>query len=376
MEPLSSRELARYDRHITLPQVGLEGQKRLKSSKVLLIGVGGLGSPAALYLAAAGVGRLGIVEFDRVDESNLQRQVLYGVASLGRSKAQACAERLTDLNPHLEVALHETQLKAENALEIIEPYDLVLDGADNFATRYLVNDACVMLGKPNVHGSIYRFEGQVSLFHPSAGGPCYRCLFPSPPPSHTVPSCAEGGVFGVLPGVVGSLQATEAIKWVVGAGRGLLGRLLTFDALAMRFSELKIPKDPNCPVCGESPTITSLEDCVQVCEASNALGISPREFHQKWLDGWRPVLLDVREPHEWEIVNLLDYRAKLVPLAELSKHLENLSRTDEIVVYCKSGGRSVKARSVLLEAGFENVKNLSGGILRFAEEVDSGLRRY
>lgn len=372
----SSGELARYERHLTLPQVGLEGQKKLKNSKILLVGVGGLGSPAALYLAAAGVGRLGVVDYDRVEESNLQRQVLFGSSSIGRSKAQVCAERLKDLNPYIETTLHETRLSAANALEILEPYDLVVDGTDNFATRYLVNDACVMLGKPNVHGSIYRFEGQVSLFHAGQGSPCLRCLFPEPPPPSTVPSCAEGGVLGVLPGVVGSLQATEALKWIVGAGRGLQGRLLTFDALAMRFSELKIPKDADCPACGESSTLTSLQDYARVCIVSCGLEISPQEFHQEWLQGWRPLLVDVREPHEWEIANLSSYQARLMPLSGLQERMAELSACDDIVLYCKTGGRSAKAQALLLEAGIENVKNLSGGILRFAEEVDHSLQRY
>lgn len=375
MDSLSKRELVRYDRHLTLPQVGLEGQAKLKRARILLVGVGGLGSPAALYLAAAGVGRIGIVEFDHVDESNLQRQVLFGSASLGRSKAKACVERLTDLNPHVELTLHETRLVAENALEIIRPYDLVLDGSDNFGTRYLVNDACVWLGKPNVHGSIFRFEGQVSLFS-TGEGPCYRCLFPAPPPPHTVPSCAEGGVLGVLPGVVGSLQATEAIKWIVGIGQSLQGRLLTIDALTMRFRELKILKDPNCPVCGASPTITSLEDQVAVCCPPEPNEISPLDFYQKWSHGWRPVVIDVREPYEWEIANLAEFGARLIPLPVLKESLAQMNRAEDVVIYCKSGGRSSLAQARFRDAGFEHVKNLSGGILRFAEEVDKSLTFY
>ncbi len=374
MSLLSPAELARYDRHLNLPQVGREGQEKLKAASVLMIGAGGLGSPLGLYLAAAGVGRLGIVDFDRVDESNLQRQVLHGSKDVGRPKIESARERLSDLNPYLDLRTYSLSLSSDNALETLADYDVIVDGTDNFATRYLVNDACVLLNKPNVYGSIFRFEGQVSLFHPAAGGPCYRCLYPEPPPPGMVPSCAEGGVLGVLPGVIGTLQATEILKLILGTGQSLLGRLLLFDALAMQFQELKLARDPNCPMCGEQPSIFALVDYQQFC----GLGpqVTPREFVEQWRQGRQPQLIDVREPHEWEIANLEDYGARLLPLVTLAERLEELDRGQEIVVHCKAGGRSAKAQSQLQEAGFTRVRNLSGGILRWSDEVDQTKQKY
>lgn len=377
MNPLSPEELGRYDRHLMLSQVGSEGQQRLKNARVLLVGLGGLGSPAALYLAAAGVGCLGLVDGDRVDESNLQRQVLYGTDDVGRGKTEAASARLQALNPHLQVIEHSEMFGAANGLGLCSDYDLVLDGSDNFATRYLVNDACVLAGKPNVYGSVYRFQGQVSVFHPAAGGPCYRCLHPQPPPPGSVPSCAEAGVLGVLPGVVGTLQATEAIKLILGAGKGLAGRLLVFEALGMKFRELAIPKDPHCALCGAEPSITALEEIVVTCDFGPGDGsVEPEDFAAGWAEGRRPRLLDVREPYEWEIANLQAYGAELVPLATLEERAVSWDRQAEIVVYCKSGVRSRQAVEVLQKAGFANVKDLNGGILKFADEVLPELRRY
>jgi sulfur-carrier protein adenylyltransferase/sulfurtransferase len=369
---LSPQELSRYERHLVLPQVGLQGQKKLKVSRVLLVGSGGLGSPVAMYLAAAGVGTLGIVDFDKVDESNLQRQLLHGVGDVGRPKTDSARDSLKELNPFVDILTHELSLDSGNALRLMEGYDIVVDGTDNFSTRYLVNDACVMLGLPNVHGSIFRFQGQVSLFHAAGGGPCYRCLHPEPPPSYLVPSCAEGGVLGVLPGVIGCLQATETIKWLLGVGQSLSGRLLTFDALAMRFREMSIPKAITCPVCSSTPTITELVDYEKACSVDAAEGrlpdVTPAEFLAEWTAGRRSLLLDVRESYEWEIVNLEDYDAKLVPLGELGQHAKSLPKEADIVVYCKSGGRGAKAQRMLIEFGFARVRNLRGGMLRWAEE--------
>ncbi|MBX3169292.1 MAG: molybdopterin-synthase adenylyltransferase MoeB [Candidatus Eremiobacteraeota bacterium] len=378
MSLLSPAELARYDRHLNLPQVGREGQEKLKAARVLMVGAGGLGSPLGLYLTAAGVGCLGVVDFDLVDESNLQRQILHGTKDIGRPKVDSARERLADLNPHLELRTYDQALTAENALDILKDYDVVVDGTDNFATRYLVNDACVLLAKPNVYGSIFRFEGQVSVFHPAGGGPCYRCLYPEPPPPGMVPSCAEGGVLGVLPGVVGSLQATEILKLILGTGLSLLGRLLLFDALAMRFQELKLARDPNCPLCGERPTIRQLVDYRQFCGVQEPAGaeVTPLEFVQQWRQGQHPLLLDVRQPHEWEIANLEEYGARLVPLDLLAEHIETLDPQADIVVHCKSGGRSAKAQAQLRAAGFSRVRNLSGGILRWSDEVDAAKRKY
>ena len=377
--PFNSAELSRYDRHLTLPEVGLEGQKRLKSAKVLLVGTGGLGSPLGLYLAAAGVGTLGLVDFDVVDESNLQRQILHGTKDVGRPKIESAHARLTDINPHIDLHTYDTALSSENALRVLADYDIVVDGTDNFATRYLVNDACVLLGKPNVYGSGFRFEGQVSVFHPAGGGACYRCIYPSPPPAGTVPSCAEGGVLGVLPGVIGTLQATEVIKLILGIETTLVNRLLLFDALKMKFRELKVKPDEECPLCGPRATIKELIDYQEFCGLKALTPddeIEPAEFYRAWQSGERPFLLDVRNPHEWEIANLADLGAVLIPLSELSQRLDELDRDARIVVYCKSGGRSARARDLLQEFGFSTVSSLSGGVLRWADEVDSTLRKY
>ena len=377
--PFNSAELSRYDRHLTLPEVGLEGQKRLKSAKVLLVGTGGLGSPLGLYLAAAGVGTLGLVDFDVVDESNLQRQILHGTKDVGRPKIESAHARLTDINPHIDLHTYDTALSSENALRVLADYDIVVDGTDNFATRYLVNDACVLLGKPNVYGSVFRFEGQVSVFHPAGGGACYRCIYPSPPPAGTVPSCAEGGVLGVLPGVIGTLQATEAIKMILGTGTTLVNRLLLFDALKMKFRELRVKPDEKCPLCGPQATIKGLVDYAEFCGLNalpSAEEIEPAEFYEAWQKGERPLLLDVRNPHEWGIANLANFGAVLIPLSELSQRLDELDRDTSIVVYCKSGGRSAKARDLLQEFGFPTVSSLAGGVLRWADEVDSTLRKY
>lgn len=377
---LSPDELARYDRHVILPEVGVEGQRKLKAARVLMIGTGGLGSPLGMYLAAAGVGRLGIVDFDVVDESNLQRQIVHGTKDVGRPKIASAYDRLHDINPFAQIKTYETAFTSDNATEIMKDYDLVVDGTDNFATRYLVNDACVLLGKPNVYGSIFRFEGQVSVFHPAGGGPCYRCLYPEPPPPGLVPSCAEGGVLGVLPGVVGTLQATETIKLILGAGDSLLGRLLTFDALSMKFRELKLRKAPDCPLCGPNPTVTELVDYEEFCglnlpqEAPPE--VTPEEFKSQWEAGRKPVLIDVRNPHEWEIANLEEFGARLVPLSTLSEHLPEFDKEADIVVHCKSGGRSGKAQAQMLEAGFKKVRNLAGGMLAWSDTVDPSKKKY
>lgn len=377
---LSADELSRYDRHILLSEVGLEGQEKLKRARVFLVGAGGLGSPLGLYLAAAGVGTLGIVDFDRVEQSNLHRQVLHGSKDVGRSKLESARDRLSDLNPHVEIVTHPTRLNSKNALEILADYDVVVDGTDNFATRYLVNDACVLLGKPNVYGSIFRFEGQVSVFHSAAGGPCYRCIYPTPPPPGMVPSCAEGGVLGVLPGVVGTLQATEVIKIILGIGTSLINRLLMYNALSMKFQELRLHRDENCPLCGTHPRIEALQDYEEFCglkqDPIGAEGMSPQEFCELWQAGHRPLLLDVRNPHEWSIANLSDYGAQLIPLNELPDRLHELDKTREIVVHCKTGGRSAQAQELLQNAGFNRVKNLAGGILRWADEVDETISKY
>ncbi len=364
----------------------MEGQKRLKAAKVLCVGAGGLGSPLGLYLAAAGVGTIGIVDFDVVDETNLQRQVLHGTKDVGRPKIASARDRLLDINPHIDVIGHETPLRSDNALEILEPWDIVIDGTDNFPTRYLVNDACVLLGKPNVYGSIFRFEGQLSVFY-AKEGPCYRCLFREPPPPGLVPSCAEGGVLGVLPGIVGTLQALEGIKLIIDRGNAMIGRLLLFDALAMRFRELKVRKDPNCPICGEHPTLTGLIDYDEFCGIPQAHAAEEAEQKtipeitattlKQRLDREEPlVLVDVREPHEWEIGNLGLYGARLIPLGTLPEHMNELSSADEIVLYCRSGARSGKALRQLRDAGFRRLWNLKGGILAWSDEVDPAVPRY
>jgi adenylyltransferase/sulfurtransferase len=382
---LSHAEIRRYSRHLIVPEVGLEGQKKLKASSVLLIGAGGLGSPLALYLAAAGVGRIGIVDFDVVDESNLQRQVLHGTSAVGTSKLESARARILDINPHVRVETYNSPLTSENALQILRPYDVIVDGTDNFPTRYLVNDACVLLGKPNVYGSIFRFEGQASVFWARAGGegqgPCYRCLYPEPPPPGLVPSCAEGGVLGILPGTIGTIQATEAIKLLLGIGKPLVGRLLLYNALDMEFRELRLRKDPNCPVCGEHPTVTQLIDYQQFCgidprteRGETDRDITPRELRQRLDRGDRLVLVDVRELNEWNLVRLEG--ARLIPVNAIPQRVHELSTADELVLYCKSGTRSARALGQLREMGFRKLWNLQGGINAWAEQVDPSLPRY
>lgn len=377
---VSREELLRYGRHLILPEVGLQGQRRLKASSVLLVGAGGLGSPLALYLAAAGVGRLGIVDFDRVEESNLQRQVLYGTSSLGRAKLEAAEARLADLNPHVEVEAHEARLTSENALDLVRRYDVVADGTDNFPTRYLVNDACVLLGKPNAYGSIFRFEGQASVFD-ARRGPCYRCLFPEPPPPGLVPSCAEGGVLGVLPGVIGLIQGVEILKLLLDLGETLIGRLLLFDALAMRFREVRLGQDPACPICGEQPTIRELIDYEAFCGLTPApaaadaelFEIGPRELAAA-LERGDTTLIDVREPHEYEIAHIEG--ARLIPLGRLPERLAELDSSEEIVLHCHTGERSMRALEFLRQSGFRKLKNLRGGIDAWSREVDPEVPRY
>lgn len=378
---LSPEEMRRYGRHIIMPEVGLEGQKKLKTGKVLVIGTGGLGSPLVLYLAAAGVGRIGLVDSDQVDASNLQRQVLYSVRDVGRPKLQAAKDRILELNPNVKVDSYETRLTSENAMEIIKGYDVIVDGTDNFPTRYLVNDACVLLGKPNVYGSIFRFEGQISVFDASRG-PCYRCLYPEPPPPGLVPSCAEGGVLGILPGVVGTLQATETIKTLLGRGDTLVGRLLLFDALKMNFTELKLQKNPNCPVCGRNPTVKSLIDYEEFCGlgrgGTNAVSeeneITVKELKQLFDSGASVNLIDVREPHEYEICHIKG--SKLIPVGQLPNRVNEFNLTDEYIFQCHTGGRSGWAVNFLRVLGFKKVKNLSGGIEAWATEIEPSMPRY
>jgi sulfur-carrier protein adenylyltransferase/sulfurtransferase len=376
---LSHAEVLRYSRHLLLPEVGMAGQRKLKAARVLTIGAGGLGSPLSLYLAAAGVGTIGIVDFDVVDLTNLQRQIVHGTSTLGQPKLQSAEARLTDVNPNVRIEQHETRLTSDNALEILREYDIVVDGSDNFPTRYLVNDACVLLGKPNVYGSIFRFEGQASLFY-AKEGPCYRCLYSEPPPPGLVPSCAEGGVLGVLPGIIGSIQALETIKWIIGAGDSLIGRLLLFDALKLRFRELQLRKDPSCPLCGENPTIRELVDYEAFC----GIGAEPeyagpeitaeelaREMRQK---GGDLVLIDVREPHEWDIAHIEG--ARLIPLGQLPERLSELDGHAEIVTHCHHGARSMKALQLLKGAGFARVRSLAGGIDAWADRIEVGVPRY
>jgi len=372
---LTREELARYSRHLILPDVGVEGQKRLKAARVLLVGAGGLGSPLALYLSAAGVGTLGIVDFDKVDVTNLQRQVVHGTADVGRSKIDSAAERIYDINPYVNVERFETRLTSENALEIIREFDIVVDGTDNFPTRYLVNDACVILGKPNVYGSIFRFEGQASVLA-TPDGPCYRCLFREPPPPGLVPSCAEGGVLGVLPGLVGTIQATEAIKLILGIGEPLIGRLLLVDALTAQFRTVKIRRDPTCPACG-THEIQELIDYDAFCGAPEPVTVkelTPRELAEKLTRGDDFDLIDVREPFEWEIAHIEG--ARLVPLSTFPDAIKELDPSREIVVQCKVGGRSARAADALVAAGFRNVWNLAGGITRWSDEVDPTVVKY
>ena len=376
---LSHAEVLRYSRHLLLPEVGVEGQRKLKAARVLTVGAGGLGSPLALYLAAAGVGTIGIVDFDNVDLTNLQRQIVHGTSTLGHPKLQSAKARLLDLNPNIDVVGHEARLTSENALDIIKDYDIVVDGTDNFPTRYLVNDACVLLGKPNVYGSIFRFEGQASLFY-AKEGPCYRCLYSEPPPPGLVPSCAEGGVLGVLPGIIGSLQALETIKWIINAGDSLVGRLVLFDALKLRFRELKLRKDPNCPICGEHPTIHELIDYQAFCGIGaephyDGMEIGVEDYRrEREAKGDGLVLVDVREPHEWEIAHIEG--ARLIPLSQLPDRLGELDGHAEIVTQCHHGSRSLKALEILRGAGFNKVRSLAGGIDAWAERIEPGMARY
>jgi molybdopterin/thiamine biosynthesis adenylyltransferase/rhodanese-related sulfurtransferase len=378
---LSPDEILRYSRHLIIPDVALQGQRALKASRVLLVGAGGLGSPLALYLAAAGVGTLGLVDFDVVDLTNLQRQVLHGTKDVGRSKLASARDRLADVNPHVHVESYETQLTSANALEILRDYDVVVDGTDNFPTRYLTNDACVILDKPNVYGSIFRFEGQASVFATEAG-PCYRCLFREPPPPGLVPSCAEGGVLGILPGIIGTIQATETIKLLLGIGETLIGRLLLFDALRMRVRTMQLRRDPTCPACG-TREIRELIDYEEFCgvrqaarvEAGNAVPeLAPRDLAERLRAGDDLALIDVREPHEWEIARIDG--AQLIPLASLAEALPALDSTRDIVVHCKTGVRSAKAVRQLQAAGFTRVWNLAGGITRWSEDVDPTVPKY
>jgi adenylyltransferase/sulfurtransferase len=378
---LNKDEILRYSRHLIMPEVGMEGQLKLKNAKVCLIGTGGLGAPLGLYLAAAGVGRIGLVDFDVVDYTNLQRQVIHGTKDVGRKKLDSAADSMLDINPFLTIDRHEVALTSENALAILKDYDIVVDGTDNFPTRYLVNDACVLLKKPNVYGSIFRFEGQATVFA-YEGGPCYRCLYPEPPPPGLVPSCAEGGVLGILPGTIGLIQATETVKLILGIGQPLKGRLLLYDALGMKFRELKLRRNPECPICGDNPTIHELIDYHQFCGVPQQIqepvvmdgDIDPTEVKAK-IDRHDPfVLIDVREPHEYQICRI-PY-AKLIPLGELPKRIDELNSADEIVAHCKSGMRSAKAVDFLKQAGFKKVRNMKGGILAWSDKVDPAVPKY
>jgi adenylyltransferase/sulfurtransferase len=377
---LTREEIRRYSRHLIVPEVGLDGQRTLKSSSVLLIGAGGLGSPLALYLAAAGVGRIGLVDFDLVDESNLQRQVIHGTSTVGTPKITSAKARILEINPNVQVDSYEFPLSSENALEVFAPYDVIVDGTDNFPTRYLVNDACVLLGKPNVYGSIFRFEGQASVFW-AEHGPCYRCLYPDPPPPGLVPSCAEGGVLGILPGTIGTIQATETIKLLLGIGEPLIGRLLLYNALDMRFRELRLNKDPECPICGENPTVTHLIDYEQFCginpqteQGETDRDITATRLKARLDAGDDLVLLDVREPNEWQITRIEG--ARLIPVNSVTARAGELSTADEIVLYCRSGVRSARALQALRELGFRKLWNLRGGILAWANEVDPSMPQY
>ena len=378
---LSKEEILRYSRHLIMPEVGMDGQQKLKQAKVLTIGAGGLGSPLALYLAAAGVGRLGMVDFDVVDFTNLQRQIIHGTDDVGRLKLDSAKDTIRDINPNVEVVGYRERLTSANALEIFKDYDVIADGTDNFPTRYLVNDACVLLGKPNAYGSIFRFEGQVSVFDASRG-PCYRCLYPEPPPPGLVPSCAEGGVLGVLPGIVGCFQALETIKLILGNGSPLIGRLLLFDALQMKFRELKLRKNPDCPICGTNPTIKELIDYEEFCgirgeEAVSQIAVPELTATEvkKMMDEKKPfVLIDVREPHEYQICKIPG--SKLIPLGEVARRMHELNSADEIVVHCRSGQRSAEAVEFLMKAGFGKIHNLKGGVLAWSDEVDPTMPKY
>ncbi len=374
---LSSAELQRYSRHLMMPEVTPDGQRRLKAARVLCIGAGGLGSPAAVYLAAAGMGTIGIVDFDDVDLSNLQRQILHGTKDIGRDKLESARDRLHDINPEIDVQLHKCRFSSENAPQLVSGYDVIVDGSDNFPTRYLSNDVCVLARKPNVYGSVFRFEGQTTVFAPHLGGPCYRCLFPEPPPPDSVPNCAQAGVLGVLPGIIGMLQAIEAIKMIVGVGESLVGRLLHFDALKAKFRELNLRRDPECPVCGENPTIFSPIDYEQFCGARDEEAIpkmSANELKQK-MDAREPFeLIDVRETFEYEIARIDG--AKLIPLGEIADRADELPREQLIVVHCHSGQRSAQAVRLLRQRGFANVYNLEGGIDAWSDQIDSSVPKY
>ncbi|MDP9427020.1 MAG: molybdopterin-synthase adenylyltransferase MoeB [Actinomycetota bacterium] len=379
---LSNEEIGRYSRHLIMPEVAVDGQKKLKAAKVLTIGTGGLGSPLALYLAAAGVGTIGIVDFDVVDESNLQRQIIHGTSDVGRPKIESARDRIKEINPNVNVVAYEEALTSENALDIFKDYDVIVDGTDNFPTRYLVNDACVLLGKPNVYGSIFRFEGQASVFY-AEEGPCYRCLYPEPPPPGLVPSCAEGGVLGILPGAIGVVQATETVKLILGTGEPLIGRLMLYDALNMKFRQMKLRKDPNCPVCGENPTVTELIDYQEFCGIPQAVEADRREEGQvpeitvtdlnEKLNNGGLTVLDVREPHEYDVANI---GARLIPLGELPQRLVELDQNAHYAVHCRSGARSAKAVKLMQDAGFGDVKNVKGGILAWSDEVDPSVPKY
>jgi adenylyltransferase/sulfurtransferase len=374
---LSTDELRRYSRHLLLPEIGEEGQRKLKAARILCIGAGGLGSPAALYLAAAGVGTIGLVDFDVVDFSNLQRQIIHGTPDVGRSKLASARTRLEAINPEVRVETYETAVTAANALDLLEPWDVILDGTDNFPARYLVNDACVLLGRPNAWGSIFRFEGQASVFA-APNGPCYRCLHPEPPPPGLVPSCAEGGVLGVLPGVIGTIQATEALKLVLGIGEPLIGRFLVYDALRMRFRELKLPKDPDCAICGRHPSIRELREleayCTPAHTAAEKNDMTVVELRDQQARGGPLQVVDVREPVEAAICRIPD--SILIPLGELERRLSELDRNTPMAVYCKSGGRSARAVALLKEHGFDRARNVTGGILAWIDQIDPSLPRY
>jgi len=388
---LSHEEVQRYSRHLIMPEVGAAGQKKLKASSILLIGAGGLGSPLGMYLAAAGIGRIGMVDYDVVDYTNLQRQIIHGTKDVGRPKLESARDRILDINPHVQLDLYEVPLTSDNALEIFAPYDVIIDGTDNFPTRYLTNDASVLLGKPNVYGSIFRFEGQASVFY-AEEGPCYRCLFPEPPPPGLVPSCAEGGVLGILPGTIGAIQATEAIKLLLGIGEPLIGRLLLYDALSMNFDYVRLRKNPNCPVCSENPTLTELIDYEQFCgmpahdrslyvsgengQSDAVPQLTPAELKARLDKGDNLFILDVREPHEWEISNLSDLGTLLIPKGQVLERMGELDTAQEMVVYCRTGVRSADVIRQLREHGFKKMWNLDGGINRWAKEVDDSLPTY
>src|SRR5690349_12140517 len=380
---LSNEEIRRYSRHLILPEVGLAGQKKIKATSVLCIGAGGLGSPIAMYLAAAGIGKIGIVDFDTVDYSNLQRQILHTDADVGRSKAESAKETIAGINPNVEVVIHNTAINSGNAFDLIRPYDIVVDGTDNFPTRYLTNDACVLLKKPNVYGSIFRFEGQASVFAPHLGGPCYRCLYPEPPPPGAVPSCAEGGVLGVLPGIIGLIQATEVLKLAAGMGRSLLNRLLLYDALEMKFKELQLRRDPQCPLCGERPTVTQLIDYEGFCGLSQAAESDSMHPDEVTVQDLKKALenpslgihvLDVREPDEYRIAHIEG--VPLLPLSQLGERFRELNPDQAYYLHCKMGGRSMRALEFLRQQGFKNLKSVKGGITAWSAEIDPNVPKY